>query len=303
MKSKEYDNPKAIALMILHAFAAATLLMLMKILVKDIKSSQVVFFYKLTLLVLIMPWVLKEGYLALKTNRLKTYFFGGIFGTSATLCLMYGVQYLPLANVTILGYLEKVLLVAIGLFFYKEKLNNKKIVAILVCFIGAVIVSLPEAKSFLLFNKYYIYIYASIILWVIYCLIVKSLSSTENIKSQTFYTILFSTLFSFPVAFIKWQGFIPLEFIECEVTIKHIPIIMLTAICYFVISVSFFKSMKLGNLSVITPFGYTKIIFAALYGLIIFQEYPSSEKILGYALIILASWYLMASCSHANKKL
>lgn len=307
----KYNNSKAIALMILHAFAAASLLMLMKVLVKDIKSSQVVFFYKLTLLILILPWILYQGSFSnLKTNRFKTYLIGGIFGTSGTLCLMYGVKYIPLANVTILGYLEKIILVAIGLIFYKEKINNKKIIAILVSFIGAVIVSLPEMESFTPFNKYYLYIYASIILWVIYCVIVKSLSSTENIKTQTFYTILLSTCFSFPIAFIDWQLtdnfpiLIPLESLACEVTFYHFPIILLTALCYFIISVSFFKSMKLGDLAIITPFGYTKIIFAGLYGIIFFHETPSFEKFFGYILIVLASWYLITTSSimHAKKQ-
>jgi drug/metabolite transporter (DMT)-like permease len=50
--------------------------------------------------------------------------------------------------------------------------------------------------------------------------------------------------------------------------------------------------MQIGNLSIIMPFGYTKIIFAGFFGAILFREYPLINHYIGYALIITSSCYL-----------
>ena len=296
MSLKELNNSKAIIFMLVHAFAVASLLALMKILTKDLNSAQVVFFYKTSLLILVLPWVLNNGFFNnLKTKKIKLYIFGSILGTSATLCLMYAVKHVPLANATILGYLEKILLVMVGFFLFKEKISNKKIIAILLSFLGAFIITVPYTKKIDAFNVYYFFIFASILLWVGYCVTVKYLGKTENIKAQTFYTIGLSSIFSWPVAFIDWVGGDPqgvISFSDIGLNMKHIPLILMAALCYFIVSISFFKSMKYGDLSVITPFGYTKVIFSGILGYIVFGECPSTEQIIGYSIIIAAVWYV-----------
>lgn len=305
MSSKELDNSKAILFMLLHAFAVASLLALMKLLTKDLNSAQVVFFYKSSLFILVLPWVMRGGFINnLKTKKIKLYIFGSVLGTSATLALMYAVKHVPLANATILGYLEKILLVLAGFVLFKEKVNSKKIIAILVSFFGAFIITVPYTKEIDSFNIYYLFIFASIILWVSYCITVKYLGKTEGIKTQTFYAIGLSSIFSLPFAFINWGGgdetiwsniFYPkglISFAEIGLDIKHVPLILLAALCYLVVSISFFKSMKYGDLSVITPFGYTKVIFAGILGSIFFQEYPSMQHLLGYFIILGAVWYI-----------
>ncbi len=306
MKIERYDNFKGIMFMLLHALATAALFGLVKVLTKDISSNHVVFFYKFILLLIIMPWVLKDGFSYLSTTRLKTYILGSIFGTSATLCLMYGIKYVPLANATALGYMEKILLVIIGIVYFKEKLNSGKLIAIALSIVGAIIVvfsKLVYDNNTQEFNQYYYFIFASIILWVSYCLIVKSLGKTENVKTQTFYTIFLSTLLAMPIAFINWQ---PAVYMDINIVypkniislasvgleLHHLPMIILISICYLILSISIFKSFQCGELSVVTPFGYAKIIFAGLFGAILFKEYPTMTGYIGYILIALSSWYL-----------
>ena len=301
-----HDNFKGIIFMLLHALSTAALFGLVKELTKDISSNHVVFFYKFILLLMILPWVLKNGFSYLATTRLKTYILGSIFGTSATLFLMYGIKYVPLANATALGYMEKILLVIIGIIYFKEKLNRAKLIAIVLSFFGAIIVVSPKLiyNDYIEeFNRYYYFIFVSIILWVAYCLIVKSLGETENVKTQTFYTIFLSTLFSLPIAFINWC---PIKFMDMNLVypqniiswssigleLNHLPMICLISGCYLILSISIFKSFQCGELSVVTPFGYTKIIFAGLIGIFLFKEYPSVTNYIGYILIALSSWYL-----------
>lgn len=297
----KHDNFKAIIFMILHAFAAASLFALVKILSKTISSNQIVFFYKIILLLMIMPWLIKGGFKKnIYSRRIKTYLYASIFGTSATLFLMYGLKHLPLANVTALSYLEKILLIILGIFYFKEKVSAKAIVAIIFSFIGAFIIILPSTKDMDNFDIYYSFIFAAIILWVVYCLIIKSLCSTESVKAQTFYNTLLSSIISIPLAFFSYSN-AEINFNYIEISIADLPLLFLTAICYLVISISLFKSLQYGDLAIITPIGYTKIIFAALFGVILFKQYPTNYNYLGYFIIALSSWYLTKNNYHKNK--
>ena len=282
-----HSNRLGIIFMLLDALSVAILFSSVKLLTQDIGSAQVVFLYKATSLLLILPWFFRDGFINLQTKRIKTYIIASIFGTSASLCLMFGIKHLPLANVTSLGYMEKILLVIIGVFYFKEKINLGKVLSILLAISGAVIVVSPHI-SFNSFSYYYLSIFASIILWVSYCLIIKSLGKTESVKTQTFYTIFLSTIISIPFAFMNWQqiNFISLGSIGIE--LRHIPIILLMSICYFLSSISRFKSFQYGDLLVVIPFGYTKIIFSGLLGIVLFGNYPLEYEYLGYILIIIS---------------
>ncbi len=296
--------------MLLHALAVATLLSLMKLLTKDLSSNHVVFFYKGLLCLMILPWAVKDGLKDLVTKRLGVFIVGALFGTVATLCLMAAIKHLPLANVVILGYMEKILLTAVGFFYFKEKISKGALIAIVLSFIGAVIVVYPEINKESNFNGYYYLVFVSIILWVLYSLIVKYLGKTESIKVQVFYTTLFSMLFSMPVAFVNWQTkvFMGLELLypmgliswqAFSLDLQYLPLIFLLSICYLIISISLFKSFLYGDIVIVMPFGYTKIVFAALIGLIFFAEYPTLYNCIGCLIIIFSSSYL-AYCSKSS---
>jgi drug/metabolite transporter (DMT)-like permease len=310
VKRIEPNNFKGISFMLLHALAVATLLSLMKLLTKDLSSNHVVFFYKGLLCLMILPWAVKDGLKDLVTKRLGVFIVGALFGTVATLCLMAAIKHLPLANVVILGYMEKILLTAVGFFYFKEKISKGALIAIVLSFIGAVIVVYPEINKESNFNGYYYLVFVSIILWVLYSLIVKYLGKTESIKVQVFYTTLFSMLFSMPVAFVNWQTkvFMGLELLypmgliswqAFSLDLQYLPLIFLLSICYLIISISLFKSFLYGDIVIVMPFGYTKIVFAALIGLIFFAEYPTLYNCIGCLIIIFSSSYL-AYCSKSS---
>ncbi len=284
------NNQLAISMMMLHALAVAGLFVLMKLLTKEISSNFAVFVYKFISLFFLLPWVLSKGGLSnLYTKKISIYIIGSILGTSATLCLMYGLKFIPVANVTILGYLEKVLLILIGIFYFKEKLSWTIILSIIICIAGAIIIVIPKFNHQIEFNHYYTYILLSIILWVLYCLTVKYLGDTDSFKCQTFYTVALSTILSFFVSyFLDKQDY----FVKQAFTSNQLILFIFSAFLYIIISTSLFKSFRTGNLSIITPFGYTKVVFAAILGYIFFGEIPSLIQIIGYSMIIISSWYI-----------
>ncbi len=295
------NNFLAINLMIIHALAGASLFILMKFITKNLSSNQVVFLYKTFLLILLMPWFLYQGGLSnLKTKKFNIYLLGSIFGTSATLCLMYALRHVPVANATILGYLEKILLICIGVGYYKEKITTKMVIAIIACVLAAILIVIPKINNQFEFNSYYLYIFLSIFLWVAYCLTIKYLGEKDNMKCQTFYNTLLSSVFSFLVLLCFKQTDKPL--FDYDNLIKVIDLIVLVSLMYMVVLLSLIKSLREGELSIITPFGYSKPVFAAILGLLVFKEAPTNAQILAYIIIISSSWYLASQVTQNKKK-
>ena len=312
--------------MILNSFALSLIYILMKKLTVNLNSNQVVFFYKLCCLIVILPWVFSEGLQVLRTPQLKLHIIRGFFSAAGSLFFMYSLQYVKVVNATALAYLEQVLWAVIAIMFFNEKFSYSKFIAIFASFIGALTVIYPGLinLSFPYFdfskisttdyNKYYTFTLLAVASWTANSTSVKILGRTAKNKTQAFYALLFSSIFAFPVAFINWKyidfginiplpnGFIPFNAIGFEpIYFLYFSII---TICYVTHSIAFFKAMKKANMSALAPYHYLKIIFVGILGYLAFQQKPDQLVYIGYILIIASGIFLMKhehSISKSNK--
>lgn len=322
--SVEHKNLLGILFMLLNALAIATIYAVSKELTKDISSSLVVFLYKFSILIIILPWCFKDGLQGMKTNRIWLHASRGFLSVSGSLSLYYAIKHIELVDITAIGYLEQVVLVIIGIFYFKEQSTRAKIIGIVLSFIGALLVVNPSLISFdgqpaqALFsnaNPYYLFVLMSIAFWASNCTVIKVLGKTEKTKVQLFYVLLFSSIIAFPLAFMKWETIFhigvvqiryPYEFIKLDalgLKAEHIQYLAILAICYFAHSIAFFKALKYADLSTVIPFDYSRLIFAGLLGYLLFGETPETGSYFGYALIVISGVYLVKSEAKRRKKI
>ena len=86
-----------------------------------------------------------------------------------------------------------------------------------------------------------------------------------------------------------------LTFAETNLSVNHIISLVFLGILYFIHSITHFKALKHADLSLVVPFEYSRLVFAALLGYIMFDEVPTMVKAVGYAFIIGAGLYLIYS--------
>ena len=315
---------RGIGYMILNSFALSLIYILMKNLIIGLDSSQVVFFYKLCCLIIIIPWVFSDGLSILKTLQLKLHILRGLFSTTGSLFFMYSLPHVKVVNATALTYLEQVLWAIIAILFFNEKFSVSKCIAIFLSFFGSLAVIYPglinisfpfisiSKISILEYNKYYTFTLLAVVSWTANSISVKILGKTAKNKTQVFYALLFSSLFAFPVAFIDW-GYvncifnfpIPNEFIPINgINFQNIHLLyfFIITICYGIHSIAFFKAMKKANMSDLAPYHYLKIIFVGILGYLVFQQKPDQNVIFGYLLIIGAGVYLIRYEHQLNKR-
>lgn len=317
------NNLLGILYMIANAVVVAILYACNKILTKTMNPNQVVFLYKTTVFVLMCPWLFRKGFGILKTPNISLHILRGLLSISGALFFMYGMKYVELVNATAIGYMENILVASIGVFYFKEKLTRMKFLCICLSLLGMFVIVNPTIFKHLTifldhseevkFNYYYLFIFAGIVCWALNTTVIKILGnkSAKN-ETQAFYVLLFSVIFSYPVAFCQWEMFdlggfqlpYPISIgslfnVNVEATAWAYLVIM--ALTYFVHVIAFFLAYKNADILTIMPFDYTRLIFTALLGIIVLQEYPKENTYLGAGLIAI-SGVLMVRNEYRKKK-
>lgn len=321
------NNIFGILMMMLHAVALSVLYALVKELTKEMNSNVIVFLYKFSILIGVLPWCLWGGIQTLKTNRIWLHLTRGCLSVSGSLSMFYAIKHIGLSDVTAVAYLEQIVMIIIGIFYFKEQASKTKIGVIIASFIGALLIIKPDYVWYALapltgaqieinteINSFYVFVFMAIAFWSLNSTVIKVLGKTEKTKVQLFYVMLFSCIIAFPVAFMEWDvvtkvGVIELKyphtlmsFDDLGLTYKNAFYISVLALCYFLHVIGHFKALKHAELSIVIPFEYSRLVFAGILGYIFFNEVPVLASYYGYVLIIGAGLFMFKSEHRKMKK-
>jgi len=154
----------------------------------------------------------------------------------------------------------------------KEKIIYSRIFAILLGFLGVIIILNPSF-DYIKIGHYYALIAA--VLWGFLVVFLKNLSKTEN-----FFTVIFYFQFFLFVSF----GVFFYEYIEIP-TVMNLVYILLLALFGNFSQMCYFQALKYKDISYISPFEYLRFIFLTLFGIIFFYEYPNLKTYIGSLII------------------
>jgi drug/metabolite transporter (DMT)-like permease len=186
--------------------------------------------------------------------------------------------YLPLADVTIYYLACPIFVTALSALLLRERVGWRRWSAILVGFCGVVIALRPSAQTISL--PALIALGGSMSFSVL-MLITRSLRATPDVvmaTSQFVGTFLLGALMS-PFGWVTPDA--------------RTLVMFATAGC---ISVSALfcvnRSLKLAPASVVTPYQYSMIVWAVMFGIVVFGDVPRPATVIGAAIIIGAGLYI-----------
>lgn len=288
--TKHYNNVLGIFLILAHNLSLAFLYTAKKELVQSIPPGLVVFFFKTTLFICILPWVFNGGIENIKTKNLPLHIVRSFFSMFAGYFYAKSLVGISTSDATAIHMIEQVILVLVGVFYFNEKMTKTRFITVVGSFMGAMLVANPNfIKSFYSndvsyeLSKYHLYVLIALLLWATNSTLVKILGNKgATPKAQTFYVMLFAAIFSAPIAYIEVSAS---SFDFSIITSTHIMLILALSVLYFIHTNCFFLGLKYGELPVIMPFEYFKLIFTFVLAVLFSKE---ANFNMGYVLIIIS---------------
>ena len=242
--------------------------------------GQVLFFRGFCGLIPILSLIPKDRYKDFyKTSRPTLHLKRCLSGLIAIVAIFIALRKLPLATVVSISFAAPIFTTIFSIFLLNEKVGLYRWLAVIVGFIGIIIISEPGFSSL---NIYYIYP-------IIFCLglsyvaiAIKQLSSSEPIWLIGFYfsfSIMITSLFTIS------QGWIMPNLID-------LVLLSLVGIFGGVANLLLTQAYKFADVSLVTPLKYLSLVFAIIFGYFIWNEIPSSKTLVGAGLVIISSFII-----------
>lgn len=198
----------------------------------------------------------------------------------ATLFFFSSFNYIRLADATAVMSLNPVLITLGGALFLKEALGPRRVIAIAVAFIGALIIIRPGTD---VFHPAALLPLGGAFSFATYALITRRLGPDENVWTSLFYTGLVGAV----ATTLAMPFFWPEQF-----TAKIIVLMVLIAGIGTLGQLLLIRALSLAEAGLLAPFNYTGLIFAVLWGLVFFSEMPDRLTLLGMLVIAASGLYV-----------
>ena len=226
-----------------------------------------------------------------KTSRPGLHAFRAITGALAIIALFYGLRELPLADVVSLTFGGPIFVTVASIFFLSEKVGLKRWFAVFLGFIGMLLIVQP---AFLNLNYYYVSPIIFCIFFACVAISVRSLSKTEANYTIAFYFTSLCTIIGLcSIFFVDWIMPTKIDFL----------IFIILGLCGSMGNLLLTQSYRLAEASLVTPIKYLSLVFAILFGFLIWSEIPKALTLLGAALVILSSLIIFVRESQLKKQI
>ena len=263
---------------------------IIKILSKRLDPIEIVFFRNIFSLLWLIPSIIQAGGAkAFYTNHPWLQFSRAVTGGIAMICIFYSIQLLPLADATAIMFSRAIWMIPCAVLFLNEAIRWRRWTATAVGFIGVILMVRPAGGI----EPGILFALTNAVMAAVIFTLIKMLKS----KGETNLTILLwhaaiTIIITATPTYFLWQmptltEFLLLIALGALVTVAHACLI---------------QALAVGEATAVTPFEYSRVVFAGLVGLFMFSEVPTAWTISGTVLILASGYYIARREAQENKK-
>lgn len=256
-----------------------------KLAVKNIEVNSSIFSViltrgSITTLLLGLYLIIIEKKNLIKILSIKKFHIRGLYEVLTAFFFFIALILLPISEVYTLLMTNPFFVTIFAFLFLKEKVGIRRWIAVIIGFIGVIVVINPQNLNF---NFLFLLPIISAIFLTIRDIATKTLATKSNNVEITFITALLITIFA---------GLASL-FFGYHVTIDETPHILISSI--FVLFGYLFSVMTVyyAPLSLTASARYSVIIFGIIFGYFILNEVPNSNMIFGAIIITLSGLFVI----------
>ncbi len=248
------------------------------------------FYRQLAGLAVMTPFILRDPRAAFATSRPDLMFFRAGGTTVGMILAFYSYQVLPLADANALSFTRSLWIVPLAVFLLGERVGLHRASATLLGFAGVLVMLQPAGQG----AGNWLGAAASLGSAFLFAMTVTAMKiATRDTATGVLmaWAAVLGFLLSIPLALVEWRWPTPGDFaLLCAMGVLGLA----TQYCYI-------SGMAAGDAVAMAPIDYTRLVFAVLLGLALFQEVPNLTTMLGAAIVIAATLYITIRESRLKK--
>ena len=277
---------RGIAYKVVSVIVFITMASLIKATAARVPSGEAVFFRSFFAMPVIIAWlaIRRELSTGFRASNPMGHVWRGLVGTIAMGLGFAGLGYLPLPEVTAIGYAAPLLTVIFAAMFLGEDVRAFRISAVALGLIGVLIVVWPRLSITTGSNMGKTEAFGAILVLggavfaALAQVFVRKLVITEKTPAIVFYFSLTATILSLATLPFGWV--IP--------TLQEAAFLVSAGLLGGVGQIFLTSSYREADASVVAPFDYASMIFALAIGYFVFDEVPTGTMLIGAAVVVTA---------------
>jgi hypothetical protein len=244
----------------------------------DVYQSQ--FLRYLFGLVVILPWVWRDGWRAYMPVNMAGQFWRGGVHTLGLILWFTALPQIPLADMTAIGFTGPIFIMLGAAWFLGEPMRQDRWIAALIGFAGVLVVVVPKMSG----NGgwYNLVMLASAPVFAASFLITKALTRYEKPGVIVLWQAITVSLLSLPMALPHWQMPTPMQWLGFAVTG------VLGTLAHYCLT----RAFALADISATQSLRFLDLVWASLLGWLVFGDVPSQSTWLGASVILCATVWI-----------
>jgi len=280
---------RAAALVSAGSLTLVVMATLVKYLGEDLPAMEILFFRSLIGFFFVLPLFVRDPLEPFRTQRFGMHFVRGATGALGNACFFWTLTHMLMADAMALQFSRPLFMIPLAMFLLGELTDWRRTGVALVGFAGILLYARPFTAGFdpgALIGAFGAFVGGLVVVCI------KRLATTEPTRVIMFYYAFWNTVFALIPAVFLW------------VTPSWPQLALLTLIGFLSIAGQgmITHGLTMGDATVLVPLDYSRIVYSAIVGYLVFSEIPGPFSFAGMALIVACSLYLVLTENEKRKQ-
>lgn len=228
-------------------------------------------------------WVIllsTAGFWALATRRLQDHAVRSISGVVSLALLYFAITRIPIADATAIAYAAPIFITLLSIFLLGEVIGLRRWVAVILGFVGVLLIARPQGESWdvgMLAALGSAFSGALVAIWL------RKLSSSEHPAAIGIYYNSLGSLVC--LGWVLWSGWLTPRLDDALLLLAFA---LGCGLQQWLLTISF----RYAEASLLAPFEYLAMVFAAIVGFVFWGEIPVVSTWIGAAIIAASGLFI-----------
>ncbi len=233
----------------------------------------------LVLLFLIPLIALRWRERPLRTSRPMLQILRGLLLIGAATIFIHALRFLPLETTTAIAFVSPLYVTALSIPFLGERVGPRRWAAVALGFVGVLVILRPWGASFQLAMLLPLF---SSLCWASALVITRAMRGVERPFTVLVWSMGSGLIALAPFGLASWTTPTPWQAV----------LLFATALCHIGGQYLTIRAYMLASASILAPFSYSTIIWATLFGALVFDSLPDGATVAGTAILVAAGVYV-----------